>query len=121
MGKWLLMLYIHLELRNMDFIARNAETVKCAVGIRKPRRREMSEQALDAHLEQWEQRPEEMIEVERGYLEWLEGRVEQLGAKVAAIECAECEKSMLHCTCDDGQLAIEFDRIEARLAAEESE
>ena len=40
----------------------------------------MGEQALDAHLEQWEQRPEEMIKVERGYLEWLEGRVEQLKA-----------------------------------------
>jgi len=38
----------------------------------------MSEQALDAHLEQWEQRPEEMIETEKGYLEWLEKRIAQL-------------------------------------------
>jgi len=42
----------------------------------------MSEQALDAHLEQWEQCPEEMIEVERGYFEWLEGRVEQLEGEI---------------------------------------
>jgi len=43
----------------------------------------MSEQRLDAHLEQWEQRPEEMIEIEKGYLEWLEEHVAQLKAELA--------------------------------------
>ena len=51
----------------------------------------MSEQALDAHLEQWEQRPEEMVEVERGYLEWLEGRVEQLKTENERLQLIEME------------------------------
>jgi len=32
----------------------------------------MSEQALDAHLERISNQPEEMVEVEKGYLEYLE-------------------------------------------------
>jgi len=47
----------------------------------------MSEQALDAHLEQWEQRPEEMIETEKGYLEWLEERIAQLEERLASARC----------------------------------
>jgi len=61
----------------------------------------MSEQALDAHLERWEQGQEEKIETEKGYLEWLEKRIAQLEAKLASRLCAECEKSMLDCECDE--------------------
>ncbi|TET81169.1 MAG: hypothetical protein E3J37_09665 [Anaerolineales bacterium] len=43
----------------------------------------MSEQALEAHLENQEQRPpEEMVEVEKDYLEWLEAERKRLQESV---------------------------------------
>jgi len=38
----------------------------------------MSEQALDAHLERWERGQEEMVEIEKGYLEYLEAENKRL-------------------------------------------
>ena len=58
----------------------------------------MSDEALNAHL-QWLDDCARAQVVD--YETWLEGRVAQLEAKLAAIECAGCGKMMLECECDD--------------------
>ena len=62
----------------------------------------MSEQALEVHLESQEQRPpEEMVMVEKSYLEWAGQKITQLEAKLVALQCGDCEKNMLECLCDE--------------------
>ena len=58
----------------------------------------MSDEALNAHLH-WLEHCEK--EQETDYETWLEGRVALLEAKLLAIECGDCGKTMLTCGCDD--------------------
>jgi len=58
----------------------------------------MSDEALNNHL-QWLEDCEK--EQETDYETWLEGRVALLEAKLLAIECGDCGKTMLTCGCDD--------------------
>ena len=58
----------------------------------------MSDEALNVHLDRLEHCEKEQ---ETDYETWLEGRVALLEAKLLAIECGDCGKTMLECKCDD--------------------
>jgi len=62
----------------------------------------MSEKALDAHLERMSEPPEEMVEVEKSYLEYLESDNKAL--KEYATHKEDCFQAksvfrIIHCSC----------------------
>jgi len=89
----------------------------------------MSDEALNAHLERMSEPPEEMVEVVKGYFEYLEASLadwydrrdekfqmyedckaenEALRAKLKAITCGDCGKNLLECdTVECEKIALE--------------
>ena len=57
----------------------------------------MSDEALNTHLD-W---LDEAIKQNMDYKTWLEKQFALLEAKLTAIECGDCGKTMLECECDD--------------------